>query len=53
MLSRTAIGLEGLIPMVINRPVRTITQAAIEAHAAMVTEKAPKVCPQQVADPPD
>ncbi len=43
VLTRTAIGMEGLIPVVIDHPVSSITQAEIDARAAMVAEKAPKV----------
>ncbi|MEY9355434.1 hypothetical protein ABIF65_005697 [Bradyrhizobium japonicum] len=38
-----AVGMEGLIPVVIDHPVSSITQAEIDARAAMVAERAPKV----------
>lgn len=43
VLTRTAIGMEGLIPVVIDHPVSSITQAEVEARAAMVAEAAQKV----------
>jgi hypothetical protein len=43
VLTRTAIGMEGLIPVVIDHPVSSITQAEVEARAAMVASQAPKV----------
>src|SRR3984957_11009034 len=44
-LTRTAIGMQGLIPIVIDHPVSSITQAEVEARAAMVADTAPKVWP--------
>jgi len=43
VLTRTAIGMEGLVPVVIDHPVSSITQAEVEARAARVAEMAPKV----------
>ena len=43
MLTRTAIGMEGLIPVVIDHPVSSITQAEVESRAARVAEMAPNV----------
>src|SRR5262245_23512372 len=43
VLTRAAIGMEGLIPVVIDHPVSSITQAEVEARAAMVAAAAPKV----------
>jgi hypothetical protein len=42
-LTRTAIGMQGLIPVVIDHPVSSITQAEVEARAAQVALRAPKV----------
>lgn len=42
-LTRRAIGMEGLIPIVIDHPVSSITQAEIESRAAQVALQAPKV----------
>src|SRR5260221_3613407 len=42
-LTRTAIGMQGLIPIVIDHPVSSITQAEVEARAAQVALQAPKV----------
>ena len=42
-LTRHAIGMEGLIPAVIDHPVSSITQAEVEARAAQVALQAPKV----------
>ena len=42
-LTRRAIGMEGLIPIVIDHPVSSITQAEIESGAAQVALQAPKV----------
>jgi len=42
-LTRTAIGMRGLIPVVIDHPVSSITQAEIEVRAAQVVLQAPKV----------
>ena len=35
--------MEGLTPVVIDHPVSSITQAEVEARAAMVADTAPKV----------
>ena len=42
-LTRRAIGMERLIPIVIDHPVSSITQAEIESRAAQVALQAPKV----------
>ena len=42
-LTRRAIGMEGLIPVVIDHPVSSITQAEVEARAAQVALQAPKI----------
>jgi hypothetical protein len=42
-LTRTAIGMQGLIPVVIDHPVSSITQAEIEVRAAQVALQAPRV----------
>ena len=42
-LTRTAIGMQGLIPIVIDHPVSSITQVEIESRAAQVALRAPKV----------
>lgn len=42
-LTRHAIGMEGLIPAVIDHPVSSITPAEVEARAAQVAVQAPKV----------
>jgi hypothetical protein len=42
-LTRTAIGMRGLIPIVIDHPVSSITQAEVEVRAAQVALQAPKV----------
>lgn len=42
-LTRTAIGMQGLIPAVIAHPVSSITQAEVESRAAQVALQAPKV----------
>jgi hypothetical protein len=42
-LTRTAIGMQGLIPIVIDHPVSSITQAEVESRAAQVALQAPKV----------
>jgi hypothetical protein len=42
-LTRTAIGMQGLIPVVIDHPVSSITQAEVEVRAAQVAVQAPKV----------
>ena len=42
-LTRTAIGMQGLIPIVIDHPVSSITQAEVEARAAQVALQAPRV----------
>jgi len=42
-LTRTAIGMQGLIPIVIDHPVSSITQSEVEARAAQVALQAPKV----------
>lgn len=43
MLTRRALGMEGLIPVVIDHPVSSITQAEVEVRARMVAEQAPRV----------
>jgi hypothetical protein len=42
-LTRTAIGMQGLTPIVIDHPVSSITQAEVEARAAQVALQAPEV----------
>jgi hypothetical protein len=42
-LTRTAIGMKGLIPVVIDHPVSSITRAEVEARAAQVALQAPRV----------
>ena len=42
-LTRTAIGMQGLIPIVIDHPVSSITRAEIEARAAQVALQAPNI----------
>ena len=42
-LTRTAIGMQGLIPVVIDHPVSSITPAEVESRAAQVALQAPKV----------
>src|SRR6476661_1138094 len=42
-LTRQALGMQGLIPVVIDHPVSSITQAEIESRAAQVALQAPKV----------
>jgi len=42
-LTRTAIGMQGLIPIVIDHPVSSITQAEIELRAAQVALQAARV----------
>jgi hypothetical protein len=42
-LTRTAIGMRGLIPIVIDHPVSSITPAEVEARAAQVALQAPRV----------
>jgi hypothetical protein len=42
-LTRTAIGMQGLIPIVIEHPVSSITQAEVESRATQVALQAPKV----------
>jgi hypothetical protein len=42
-LTRTAIGMQGLIPVVIDHPVSSITQAEVETRAAQIALQAPKV----------
>lgn len=42
-LTRTALGMRGLIPVVIDHPVSSITQAEVELRAAQVALQAPKV----------
>jgi hypothetical protein len=42
-LTRTALGMHGLIPIVIDHPVSSITQAEVEVRAAQVALQAPKV----------
>jgi hypothetical protein len=42
-LTRKAIGMQGLIPVVIDHPVSSITQAEVEARAAQVALHAPRV----------
>ena len=42
-LTLIAIGMRGLVPIVIDHPVSSITQSEIEARAAQVAIQAPKV----------
>ena len=42
-LTRIAIGMNGLAPVVIDHPVSSITQAEVDARAAQVAVQAPKV----------
>jgi hypothetical protein len=42
-LTRMALGMQGLIPIVIDHPVSSITQAEVESRAAQVALQAPKV----------
>jgi hypothetical protein len=42
-LTRTALGMRGLIPIVIDHPVSSITQTEVESRAAQVALRAPKV----------
>jgi hypothetical protein len=42
-LTRTAMGMKGLIPVVIDHPVSSITQPEVEARAAQVALQAPRV----------
>src|SRR5271169_5311966 len=42
-LTRIALGMQGLIPIVIDHPVSSITQAEVESRAAQVALQAPKV----------
>jgi hypothetical protein len=42
-LTRTALGMQGLIPVVIDHPVSSITQTEVEACAAQVGQQAPRV----------
>jgi len=42
-LTRIAIGMNGLLPVVIDHPVSSITQAEVDARAAQVAVQAPKV----------
>src|SRR5258705_5881001 len=42
-LTRTALGMQGLIPIVIDHPVSSITQAEVESRAAQVALQAPNV----------
>jgi hypothetical protein len=42
-LTRAAMGMKGLIPVVIDHPVSSITQAEVEARAAQVALQAPSV----------
>jgi hypothetical protein len=42
-LTRTAIGMQSLTPIVIDHPVSSITQAEVEARAAQVALQAPEV----------
>lgn len=42
-LTRTALGMQGLIPVVIDHPVSSITPAEVEVRAAQVAMQAPKV----------
>jgi hypothetical protein len=42
-LTRIAIGMNGLLPVVIDHPVSSITQAEVSARAAQVAVQAPKV----------
>ena len=47
-LTRRAVGMEGLIPVVIDHPVSSITQSEVEARAAQVALQAPKIwCGEQ------
>lgn len=43
VLTRTAIGMQGLIPIVIDHPVSSITQAEVASRAQQVALQAPKV----------
>jgi hypothetical protein len=42
-MTRTAIGMQGLIPVVIDHPISSITRAEVEVRAAQVAFQAPKV----------
>jgi hypothetical protein len=42
-LTRRAIGMQGLLPVVIDHPVSSITQSEVDSRAAQVAEQAPKV----------
>jgi hypothetical protein len=42
-LTRRAIGMQGLIPIVIDHPVSSITQPEVEARAAQVASQAPRI----------
>jgi hypothetical protein len=42
-MTRTAIGMLGLLPVVIDHPVSSITQAEVEVRAAQVALQAPKI----------
>jgi hypothetical protein len=42
-LTRRAIGMQGLLPVVIEHPVSSITQSEVDARAAQVAAQAPKV----------
>ena len=42
-LTRTALGMRGLIPVVIDHPVSSITQAEVKSRAAKVAQQAPQV----------
>ena len=42
-LTRTALGMQGLIPIVIDHPVSSITRVEVESRAAQVVSQAPKV----------
>jgi hypothetical protein len=42
-LTRAALGMQGLIPVVIDHPVSSITQAEVETRAAQVALHAPRV----------
>jgi hypothetical protein len=42
-LTRAAIGMRGLIPIVIDHPVSSITQAEVEVRAAQVALQAPRI----------
>jgi hypothetical protein len=42
-LTRTAVGMRGLVPIVIDHPVSSITPGEVEARAAQVALQAPKV----------